>query len=66
MTQLFLSGTVGAMKTESYTQFLARAAKQRALILTLRDAGVPQTIIAAKLSISKQRVHQILNPKAKA
>lgn len=51
------------MKTEAYAQFIARAEKRRARILRMRDAGVPQTVIAEKLGISKQRVHQILNPK---
>lgn len=48
------------MKKPDYSEFLKRAAKQRARILALRDAGKTMQAIADDVGISRQRVHQLL------
>ncbi len=53
------------MKTPAYVKFMAETAARRQQILKLRDKGVKLEAIALQFGITRQRVHQILNPKAK-
>lgn len=46
----------------NYTRFLRAAARRRKAIIAMHAAGKTQSEIARQLGLSRQRVHQIINP----
>lgn len=49
----------------NYTRFLRSAARRRQQIIAMHASGKTQSEIARALGVSRQRVHQIINPQPK-